>query len=68
MTDQLANLIESQVAAMIKDGTLLPRQRYCHYKRISERTYDRRADIPKIRVGRRIYSPKSYTPPILPRA
>ncbi|MCH2090297.1 MAG: hypothetical protein MK141_01790 [Pseudoxanthomonas sp.] len=40
---------------MEKEG--VPRKIAAATMQISERTLDRRADIPKIRVGRRVYVP-----------
>jgi len=47
---------------------LVPRQRFCREAKISERTFDRRADIPKIRKGRRVFAPRAHLEAIVNRS
>ncbi|WP_287756761.1 hypothetical protein [Pseudoxanthomonas sp.] len=54
-TPQLDSLRQLVQASMEKEG--VPRKIAAATMQISERTLDRRADIPKIRVGRRVYVP-----------
>lgn len=53
--DSLRQIVQ---ATMEKDG--VPRKLAAAVMGISERTLDRRSDIPKIRVGRRVYVPAWY--------
>lgn len=44
---------------------LIPRHQFCREGGISESTFDRRSDIPKVRHGRRVYAPREALRPFL---